>query len=189
MEGRSVDQASRLQLPQMTDFTEPQNTPSSIRLWISQEFLDRCIAQATSKYPLETGGTFMGWWSDPSTAVVTELIGPGPGADHGRSHFQPDQSWQLQKIANHYKRSERRETYIGDWHTHPDASYGEPSRTDLNVLRRIIHTPAARCHAPLMALFWGNASQWKYNGWQATIVRRRFLWDRLKLSRLEFHVY
>ena len=80
-----------------------------------------CNDEASEMFPLETGGTYMGWWSYACTAVITTEIGPGPNASHGRHHFQPDQEWQLEQIARHYVASGRRETYLGDWHSLEDS--------------------------------------------------------------------
>lgn len=89
-------------------------------VWLARNVLEAATREADEKFPLESGGTFMGWWADAKTAVVTAMIGPGPDASHGQSHFQPDQAWQLDQIAQHYHASGRREIYLGDWHSHPN---------------------------------------------------------------------
>jgi integrative and conjugative element protein (TIGR02256 family) len=81
------------------------------------------MGEAAARYPLETGGVFMGYWADDRTAVVTQAIGPGPNAYHHRHRFAPDQEWQTTEIAEYYRASGRRETYLGDWHTHPDEAH------------------------------------------------------------------
>lgn len=141
--------------------------------------MQACLAEAADKFPLESGGTFMGWWADSGTAVITGMIGPGPDAHHGRHSFQPDQAWQLAQIADHYAASGRRETYLGDWHSHPGASGGNLSWTDRRVLRRIIETPAARCPTPLMIVYWGEIDNWEVTAWHARLQPRRVIWDKL----------
>jgi integrative and conjugative element protein (TIGR02256 family) len=106
------------------------------------------------------------------TVVITAMIGPGPNASHGRFHFEPDQSWQLDAIAEHYEASARRETYLGDWHSHPNATSGEVSAVDRRVLKAIITAPEARCREPLMALFYGDPSRWRVDIWRARLGRR-----------------
>lgn len=153
-----------------------------ITAWMPRHIAQACVDEAAAKFPLESGGTFMGWWADSQTAVISGMIGPGPDAHHGRHSFQPDQSWQLEQIAHHYAASGRRETYLGDWHSHPEASGGSLSWTDRRVLRRVIATPPARCPTPLMIVFWGAVDEWEVAGWRARLRSRRFLWDRLLLE-------
>ncbi len=151
-------------------------------VWIPVRILDACQSEAADKFSLETGGTYMGLWADAHTAVVTAMVGPGPNAHHERHAFQPDQAWQLDEIGRHYAASGRRETYLGDWHSHPHASVGKLSWTDRRVLRQVITTPAARCPTPLMAVFWGGPSDWQLTVWKAHLRSRPILWDRLVLE-------
>ena len=130
----------------------------------------------------------MGWWADITTAVIAAVIGPGPDARHERHNFEPDQDWQLDQIAQHYEASGRRETYLGDWHSHPNASVDTLSWTDRRVLRRIINTPSARCPAPLMTVFWGQPDDWQAAVWHARLLRRTLLWDRLIVRRAQLSV-
>lgn len=156
-------------------------------IWISRNFLDHIALEADAAFPMETGGTFMGWWADPATAVVSALVDAGPGAQHGATHFQPDQEWQLQEIARRYEASGRRETYLGDWHSHPRARSGTLSFIDRGVLRRIIGAPAARCPNPLMMILWGEQS-WQMTCWRASL-RRGLLWRRLAAEQCRLHGY
>lgn len=160
-----------------------ETTPADgVTVWISQDLMQTCMDGASRFYSMETGGTFMGWWVDHSTAVVTAVVGPGPDAHHSRHHFEPDQIWQLAQIAKHYEASDRRETYLGDWHSHPDAMSGSLSWTDRCVLRRIIGTRAARCSEPLMAVLWGAPDTWKTTMWYSRTRQRSVLWDKLVIT-------
>lgn len=163
--------------------------PNQVTVRMSARLLQVCSDEATRTFPLETGGTFMGWWADDATAVIAEVIGPGPEAIHGRHEFAPDQAWQLMQIATQYEASGRRETYLGDWHSHPNASSGRLSWTDRRVLRRIIHSPEARCKNPLMAILWGGASDWQAEICHAQLRRRTMLWDRLVVETARLQVY
>ena len=111
-------------------------------MWLPEGMLRECIVEADRHAPLETGGTFMGYWIGTSAVVVTCLVGAGPGAERGVRHFAPDQDWQVAEIARCYERSGRMNTYVGDWHSHPGAQDGELSRKDRRVLRRIVETPS-----------------------------------------------
>lgn len=144
-------------------------------VWLPRALFELCVADADHFYDLETGGALMGYWNDTDAAVVTAIIEAGPGALHERYNFEPDQEWQVERIARHYVASGRRETYIGDWHTHPAAKTGRLSRTDRGVLRRIITTPAARTPTPIMIVLNGTRGSWEVTAWIGTLrVRRIF---------------
>ncbi len=126
----------------------------------------------------------MGYWADPDTAVVRTMIGPGPNAFHGRHNFQPDETWQQKEIARHYTASGRRDTYLGDWHSHPNASGGTLSWIDRRVLRRIIRNPSARCPMPVMMVFWGQSDDWQLTAWRGILRRWPIRWLSLVLQRV-----
>lgn len=180
---RSAAETSRMWVPGIMP------RPGPVTVWISSQLLQTCIDEATRTFPLEAGGTFMGWWSDAATVVVTAMIGPGPDAVHGQHDFAPDQAWQLAQIADHYQASGRRETYLGDWHSHPKASSGMLSWTDRRVLRRIIHSSEARCAEPLMAVLWGAGEAWQTEISHARLRPRSLLWDRLVVEPAGLRVY
>lgn len=162
------------------------DTPASsgsVIIWMPRHIERACLTEASDNCPLETGGTFMGWWADADTAVISAMIGPGPNAYHGRHSFQPDEAWQLDQIADHYAASGRRETYLGDWHSHPGASGGTLSWIDRRVLRRVITTPSARCPMPLMIVVWGCSDDWQLTAWRGHLRSRPLLWDRLMLEQ------
>ena len=161
---------------------ESTQSDAEVIVWMPRAVMQTCNDGASHMFPLETGGTYMGWWSDACTAVITTEIGPGPNASHGLHHFQPDQDWQLDQIAQHYTASGRRETYLGDWHSHPYASSGTLSWVDRRVLRRIINTSSARCRMPLMTVLWGNHNDWHTSTWRAQLSSRALLWDRIILK-------
>lgn len=151
-------------------------------LWMSKSVLKTCLDEADREYPMESGGTFMGWWADEETVVISTVIGPGPKAVRGPFSFQPDQNWQLEKIAEHYAASGRKETYLGDWHSHPNAVDGQLSWRDRTVLRRIIQSASARCPAPIMLIVWGNPERHNISAWAARFEARRLLWDQLVVT-------
>lgn len=154
-------------------------------VWIPRAVLEQCALDAEAFYPRETGGAFMGYWcSDRTQAVITTLIPAGPGARHRLTTFEPDQKWQLGKIKQHYIASGRRQEYLGDWHTHPDATLGELSATDRAVLARIIDTPKARAPRPISMVFYGRRSSWKPTTWVA-YMSRSVLFQRRSLTILQ----
>ncbi|MER9262484.1 Mov34/MPN/PAD-1 family protein [Mesorhizobium sp. M0619] len=157
--------------------------------WLPNTLIQECADEADTKFPLETGGTLMGWWLSPDTAVVSAMIGPGPGALHERFRFQPDQQWQVEQIAAHYESSGRRETYLGDWHSHPGAPSGALSWTDRGVLRRVIATREARCALPLMMILWGSSGTWQLTAWRAQTMPRVVLWEKLHLDPVQIRAF
>jgi integrative and conjugative element protein (TIGR02256 family) len=158
-------------------------------VWFPSQIHDEGVGRAKRYYPLETGGALMGYWHDDGTAVVTASIDPGPNAVRTRHNFEPDQEWQLKEIARRYYASGRRETYLGDWHTHPDASSGRLSFTDRRVLRRIINTPAARALKPLMIVFHGDENEWEATTWVAELKARPIIWPRLECSKADLRLF
>ena len=158
-------------------------------VWMPAGLLDQCMGEADLAYDLETGGLLMGYWSGTNIAVVTRLVGAGPEARRERFSFEPDQEWQVEKIARHYEASGRRETYIGDWHTHPNAKSGRLSMTDRSVLRRVIETPAARASNPIMMLLYGSKDAWQATALVAALRPRRLLWPKLEIREASLRLY
>ncbi|MER8522885.1 Mov34/MPN/PAD-1 family protein [Mesorhizobium sp. M1076] len=130
-------------------------------------------------YDRETGGTFMGYWAESNVAVVTAMIPAGPRASHERSSFLPDQRWQQAEIAKHYERSGRLDTYLGDWHTHPDAVSNRLSWTDRVCLKTIIKTPTARNQRPVMMLMCGKPGEWSLHSWFCQVRPKLFFFEFL----------
>ena len=80
------------------------------------------VGEAQRAYPQESGGILMGYWVvQPTEAVITDVIGPGPGAIHRDTSFLPDAEYQADQVARRYEASGRLHTYLGDWHSHPNA--------------------------------------------------------------------
>jgi integrative and conjugative element protein (TIGR02256 family) len=127
--------------------------------WWAQDALEAALTEADRAFPLETGGVLLGWRASTTEVVITNLVGPGPGAEHHRVWFRPDADWQQGQIDARYAQSGRTVTYLGDWHTHPS---GSPvlSRKDLRTLRRISRHADARIGQPVMAVVAGGP-EWR----------------------------
>lgn len=130
-------------------------------VWMPSDFIAQIHADADNKFDLETGGTFMGYWASMDEAVVTEIIPAGPDALHNGHNFEPDQEWQLMRIAEIYEASGRKHTYLGDWHSHPNTRVAQLSWTDRTCAKMIIKTPKARTTRPIMAILAGTKYSWK----------------------------
>jgi integrative and conjugative element protein (TIGR02256 family) len=87
--------------------------------------------------------------------VISQVIGPGPGASHRARAFTPDAAWQEEQLAQAYELAGRRLQYLGDWHTHPRGTV-RLSGVDRATLRRIADHAEARSNHPVMAVFAGG---------------------------------
>lgn len=150
-------------------------------MWLRRGVPAQMAEEAAARFPAESGGVVMGYWSLPDTVVVTRAIGPGPRAAHSEHGFDPDHEWQLEEIALHYTASNRMETYLGDWHSHPGAERAGLSRKDRATLYRIAADPNARAPRALMLVLIGGPDDWKIAAWTGQ-ASRKFLLPRLSLN-------
>lgn len=130
-------------------------------VWVPSQVADELEQEAERCDPLETGGVLLGFpdANDHRQVQVAALVGPGPHATHRRHRFDPDTTWQRERIAATYRRSGHVVTYLGDWHSHPRGS-GTPSRLDRKTARRIARFPGARAPHPLMLIVSGGPESW-----------------------------
>lgn len=115
---------------------------------LDAEALAEMVTEALAKYPLETGGVLLGSTTDDGAAVIHRVIGPGPEAQHRRSSFEPDDAWQQHQLDAVFEREPKINTYLGDWHTHPDGR-ARPSPTDVRAAQVIADAPDALQPKPL----------------------------------------
>jgi integrative and conjugative element protein (TIGR02256 family) len=134
------------------------------RAWISTSALDVLITAAEYQYPNETGGLLIGYWT-ANDVVITACTTPGSQARHTRTQYFPDPDHDQEQIARHYHTTGRRHTYLGDWHTHPDAA-PYLSRTDVRTLANIAETPSARAARPVMGILSGRPGAWVIVVWR-----------------------
>ncbi|KQT94137.1 hypothetical protein ASG49_04295 [Marmoricola sp. Leaf446] len=118
--------------------------------WLEPAGLVELVGEAARHRDEETGGMLLGYRND-GAIVITDVVGPGPAARHGRFTFRPDAQWQQGQVAKTYAASGRTTTYLGDWHTHPGGST-TLSRRDIRTLRGISRAKGARQPQPLMAV-------------------------------------
>lgn len=151
--------------------------PMGEPIWIPRQAYGLMCALGEKSFPLETGGVFLGYKANNGELVVTALIGPGPNARHSRYRFVPDAEYQQEKIEVHHARSEGRETYLGDWHTHPRGS-ADLSSLDKRTLIRIADTPSSGTDTPVMAVLGGESEKWdlnavRFDGWIRRVPFKR----------------
>lgn len=130
------------------------------------------VREASAKYPLETGGILMGYWHAEDTIVATRYIGPGPRAIHKRATFSPDHEWQVGQVAEQYAASGRLDTYLGDWHTHPDERHPGFSGTDRQAIYQIASAVDARAPSALMVVMLGRPGEWQVSGCIGRVTRK-----------------
>jgi integrative and conjugative element protein (TIGR02256 family) len=134
------------------------STPN--RLWIAKLVLAQMRKLASEYAPLETGGMLLGYESERHDPVITALVGAGPAARHRRLRFRPDYNYQQSRLEAHFTLTQGRETYLGDWHTHPSGACAL-SWLDKRVLARIARTPASGTTRPIMAVLADGAPEWR----------------------------
>jgi integrative and conjugative element protein (TIGR02256 family) len=105
-------------------------------LWLPQQLIEAEVAKdIVEHYPNEAGGMLLGYVNG-THRVVTALIGAGPGAKHGKYYMVPDDHYQQEKLLEHFERTDGRESFLGEWHSHPEAS-PRMSRTDRRTLHNV----------------------------------------------------
>jgi len=114
---------------------------------------------------LETGGILVGYVANNAETVISLVIGPGPGASHLPHRFSPDHLWQCQQLDLVYGKSSGSLVYVGDWHTHPDASI-KMSPLDSRTLRAIAKHKGALLPEPLMVIGGGRPGAWSWAGYR-----------------------
>ena len=134
-------------------------------LWLPGRVVAFMQGAGRARLPFETGGVLLGYQTvDAKTTVVTDVVGPGPGALHSLNGFSPDWEYQESEIAKAYAESGRFVVYLGDWHTHPNGR-PELSWRDRRTLRRISSYSPARLGSPVMLVVAGW-ERWTIAGWQ-----------------------
>lgn len=139
-------------------------------IWVPERLRDRMMGLARSAFPNETGGVLVGY--DAGNGLVVKAItGPGPNATHEPHGFEPDHEFQEKEVARLYAQSDRRHTYLGDWHSHPEGS-SSLSAKDKRTLRTISKHKPARMPAPVMVILSGLAD-WDIAAWRCWAPRLR----------------
>jgi integrative and conjugative element protein (TIGR02256 family) len=118
--------------------------PTEEVLWLPEALLQTILTEMLTFSPNEAGGMLLGYVNGPHR-VVTALIDAGPEAEHSRDRMLPDNTYQQAKLLSHFDQSGGRESFLGEWHSHPVSS-PLMSRTDRLTLSRVStdskHLPA-----------------------------------------------
>lgn len=149
-----------------------------LELRIGRALFGEVATLAAASYPYETGGIILGRETDHA-CTVSEVIGPGPSAEHRRASFDPDHGWQVAEVARLWRDQKGKITYLGDWHSHPGGA-PRPSPLDREVLRLIADTDDARCTAPVMLIAAVGA--------RGIVESRAYQWRQGRISRMRVMV-
>lgn len=160
-----------------------------MKVWIPEHILNLCIEEATKAFPFESGGLFLGWWTENKDVVVSEFVGPGEKAVRGKYFFTPDHKWQNRKIAQLYKASKQPLEYLGDWHSHPNQKEISASWADWKSLNVISKNPESRCSKPLMMIFGGGPKKWNQKLWIGVPSRGCLGLKTIKMTEINFLVF
>src|SRR3546814_5596211 len=78
-------------------------------IWLTTAVEKLLVASAENLAPFETGGMLLGW-RDESDRIITDIVGPGDRALHGRYAFVPDHRWQKQQLGSAFARRSEEHT-------------------------------------------------------------------------------
>lgn len=149
-----------------------------MNIWLTQELISLLYEEIESQAPKETGGVLMGLISSKDY-VISHIIGPGPNAIHEKYRFIPDHDYQCDKIEKHFRSTSGKEIYLGDWHSHPNAS-SYLSEQDKITLKDIADFAEAQIARPIMMVIGTEPFEikcWKY------ISQRNLKLQRIKIYK------
>lgn len=163
------------------------------KVWLLRDVLDQICYEAESKYSLETGGLLVGYISaDDDDVVITDAVGPGPKAKHSRRTYIPDYLFHKEEIRRIFHGSGGLHTYLGDWHSHPNAP-AYLSFLDKRALQNIARFPGNYIDRPIMLVLGGTgsdvSSEWKPAVWRISPRPHLFPWYRWDYVPLEITLF
>jgi integrative and conjugative element protein (TIGR02256 family) len=117
-------------------------------VWVAADAVATMEAEARRFRLRETGGALFGYKAGNGDLVVTESCGPGPNATHHRFRLVPDRDHTQAAIYRILKSSQGRDTYLGEWHSHP-LGRPRPSTKDIETLDDISSQEGVRLPRPV----------------------------------------
>lgn len=125
---------------------------STINVSVLQTTLDQMKNLVQEMRGIETGGVLAGVVQVNGDIVITAASGPGPLAVHERTLFRRDVTFCQSFLDSQYRTSGQKIVYVGEWHSHPDAS-NQPSQIDINTLSEISTQSNYLTVQPVMIIF------------------------------------
>ena len=134
------------------------------KLLLARALWEDMALAASVMHPLEEGGILLGSVDAAGDRLVTHTIGSGPRARRSRSWLEVDHDWQNDRIRELHEGG-RKVAYVGEWHSHPDATSGRPSRQDRLTLARLADFGPLSCRSPVMVILYPGVEGWAAQGW------------------------
>lgn len=119
---------------------------------------------------------------------MTDMVGPGPNALHRKWRFTPDYAYHRDEMRRIYDESFGLVTYLGDWHSHPDAC-PHLSGSDRRALRNIARFPDNYVECPVMLILGSKNKNWTPAAWGISRSAPCSLWARWAYLGLEICEY
>lgn len=117
---------------------------------IGDQLIKRIREAGLAHYPNEFGGVLVGEYSeDKQTVSVTDTILP-LNYRSSRVSFDRGIDGLKDKLLDFYNADPSR-IYVGEWHTHPNAS-PTPSWTDILAIRQIVASENVKINNPIMLI-------------------------------------
>lgn len=122
---------------------------------LSDITIQRMLSLCQQSKAAETGGVLVGYYNeDYSCAVVTEVSSAPTDSRSGPTWFQRGivgiQFW-----LNNLWKQRQPQYYLGEWHFHPGGT-PQPSRTDINQMKKVASSKQYQCPEPLLIIIGGT---------------------------------
>ena len=126
------------------------NSVKNIHIEYEEDLISKIEGLAIKHYPKEFGGFLIGHYSgDLKTLVLTDILSPKEFKS-SRVLFERNTKGIKKKLLKLFKLKEKR-YYVGEWHSHPDASSGFSS-IDLNAMLSIAESETVRIKNPILLI-------------------------------------
>lgn len=103
-------------------------------LYISNQTLGKIRLELLKHYPKEFGGVFVGFKKE-GLIVIEDVLIPDDFVN-GKTEFVRHPGTLNDRLAKIFKETNGKTTYLGEWHSHPNAS-ATPSSTDEKAMKEI----------------------------------------------------
>lgn len=119
-----------------------------MKVFLSQTGYLKILQESLKSKWKETGGVLIGYKNE-NQIVVTDIIGPGPNAQHRVFNFQRDVAYCNNTLKKEFMETDGLITYLGEWHTHPFGIL-VPSNQDSIEMMKISETECYQNDTPIL---------------------------------------
>ena len=125
-------------------------------VWLRKRCLAEMLRTARAYEPVEIGSAlFGGYSSDGRRAIVFGAAPVPPDSRSTASSFVRGVTGLVEFLRDLFTRSRGRRHYVGEWHSHPNAS-PQPSATDWARQRELAEDHAMQCPECILIVLGGN---------------------------------